>query len=107
MKTDNARSTNVQHDSVLQESLADGAKVVDEVTRHAQASLAEAGVAARVLVDQGLGAARKSAVRVEDAAVRIGDRASLYVQEQPLKSLLIATAAGALVAIIAGMASRR
>lgn len=102
MKTDNTDSTRTSNAQIDV-----GGEALGEAVRHAQASLAEAGVAAKALADEGIDTVRKNAVKVEDAATRIGDRASTYVQEQPLKSLLIATAAGALIAIAVGMASRR
>lgn len=93
-------------DTPQQESRTTATKATEDAVRHAHASLTEAGVAAKTLADQGIDAVRNSAAEVEDVAARIGNRASAYIQEQPLKSLLIATAAGALIAIIAGKASR-
>lgn len=107
MHTDNSKITNDPRDAVVQEHLGVSSKAAEEAVRHAQASLTEAGVAAKVLADQGLDAVRKGVDKVEVAAARFSDRASTYVQEQPLKALLIATTAGALIAIAAGLASRR
>lgn len=107
MQTEKTKTGGSESDRAPHESMVKGADAAGEAVRHAQASLSEAGVAAKEFANQGLDVVRESADKVEDAAARISDRASSYVQAQPLKSLLIATAAGALVAIVAGMASRR
>ena len=107
MKTDNAQITNSQRDTGLQESHANDGKAENGVVRHAKVSLAEAGVAAKGLADQGRDAVRKGSERVEGAALRISDGASNYVWQHPLKALLIAAASGALIAVAAGIASRR
>lgn len=84
----------------------------------ARESLGEVRSATRDLIHQGADVVRERAGevehvlrqragQVEDAAQRVADRTASYVQEQPLKSLLIATATGALIALAAGFASRR
>lgn len=107
MTTKNSRNTNAPSDTAALASHADDDRATEAAMRHAQASMAEAGAAAKVLADHGVDAVRRGSARVEDTAARISDRASTYIQEQPLKSLLIATAAGALIAIATGMAGRR
>jgi len=52
-------------------------------------------------------AVRDGATKLEETAVKAADKTAVYVQEQPLKALLIAAGTGALIALAAGAASRR
>ncbi|MCB1917840.1 MAG: hypothetical protein KDG52_19285 [Rhodocyclaceae bacterium] len=77
-----------------------GADAVRETAQHAEdAARARAGDL-EVAVHDGIR-------RAEDSANRLVRRTADYVQEQPLKALMIATATGALIAIAAGLVSRR
>lgn len=52
-------------------------------------------------------AVREGATKLEETATRAADKTAVYVQEQPLKALLIAAGTGALIALAAGAATRR
>ncbi|WP_227815609.1 hypothetical protein [Nitrogeniibacter aestuarii] len=52
-------------------------------------------------------AVREGATRLEETATKAADKTAVYVQEQPLKALLIAAGTGALIALAAGAAARR
>lgn len=69
---------------------------------HARRSLEEARAGAEDLVAKGSEAIHQSASRAREVISRTGDRASHYVQAQPLKSLMMAVAAGAAIAMLAG-----
>ncbi len=70
-------------------------------------SAADVRQAARDLLGRGAGMVQEGTARAKDAAARTSARTADYVRERPLKSLAIAAAAGALIALLAGMASRR
>lgn len=61
----------------------------------------------RALVDQSAELLRESGAKARDAYGRAAERTAGYVQERPVQAMLIAAAAGALVAVLAGMATRR
>lgn len=69
---------------------------------YARRSIDEARTGADEIVTQGGEAIRSSAERVRAAVSHTTDQAAEYVQAQPLKSLLIAAAAGAAIALLAG-----
>ncbi|MDP1535154.1 MAG: hypothetical protein Q8L92_16385 [Rubrivivax sp.] len=69
---------------------------------HARRSLDEARAGAEDLAAQGSEAIHKSTARAREAISHTTDQAAHYVQEQPLKSLMMAAAAGAAIAMLAG-----
>ncbi|MDP1928049.1 MAG: hypothetical protein Q8K62_06000 [Thiobacillus sp.] len=69
---------------------------------HARRSVDEARAGAEALATQGSEAIRSSAARTREAITQTTDQAAEYVKAQPLKSLLIAAAAGAAIALLAG-----
>jgi ElaB/YqjD/DUF883 family membrane-anchored ribosome-binding protein len=69
---------------------------------HARRSLDEARAGAEDLAAQGSEAIHKSTARAREAISHTTDQAAHYVQAQPLKSLMIAAAAGAAIAMLAG-----
>lgn len=80
---------------------------------YARRSVDEARTSAEEIASQGSEAlhssakrARESAIRAREAISHTTDQAAHYVQEQPLKSLLMAAAAGATIALLAGALSR-
>lgn len=54
-------------------------------------------------IDRGTNAVREGSAKLKDSVSQLTDRTSTYVHEQPLKSVLMAAAAGAAIAILAGM----
>jgi ElaB/YqjD/DUF883 family membrane-anchored ribosome-binding protein len=73
---------------------------------YARRSVDEARASAEELATQGSSALRSRAVRAREALTHTTDQAAEYVQAQPLKSLLIAAAAGAAIALLAGAVGR-
>ena len=73
---------------------------------HARRSVDEARASAQEIASQGSEALHSSAARAREAISHTTDQAAHYVQEQPLKSLLMAAAAGATIALVAGALSR-
>lgn len=74
---------------------------------HARGSVDEARAGAEELATQGSKALKSSAARAREAITQTSDQAAEYVQAQPLKSLLIAAAAGAAIALLAGAVGKR
>lgn len=71
-------------------------------TEHARRSLESAKATADELAARGTEAIRSGANRAREKISQTTDQAAQYVQEQPLKSLLMAVAAGAVIALLAG-----
>lgn len=69
---------------------------------HARRSLDEARAGAEELATRGSEAIRSGAAKARESLTHTTDQASQYVQAQPLKSLLMAAAAGAAIALLAG-----
>ena len=74
---------------------------------HIHRSLDEAQAGAAEAATQGKEILRASAAQVREALNHTTDQAAQYVQAQPLKSLLMAAAAGAAIAMLAGTVSKR
>lgn len=74
---------------------------------HARRSLDEARAGAEDLMAKGSEAIHQSASRAREAISHTTDRAAHYVQAQPLKSLMVAAAAGAAIAMLAGAIGKR
>lgn len=79
---------------------------VGEAAHKARQTLAEVRSAAQDFIQRSAHMMRDGRDRAREAASRTADRTSDYVQAQPLKSLLIAAAAGAAIAVVAGMLTR-
>lgn len=73
---------------------------------HARRSLEEARASAAELAAQGSAAVQRGAARARESIRHRADQTAHYVQEQPLKALLMAAAAGATIALVAGALSR-
>jgi ElaB/YqjD/DUF883 family membrane-anchored ribosome-binding protein len=73
---------------------------------HAHRSLDEVRAGAEELATQSSEAIRSSAARAREALTHTTDQAAQYVQAQPLKSLMMAAAAGAAIAMLAGALGR-
>lgn len=58
---------------------------------------------AQSYIDRGTNAVREGSAKLKDSVSHLTDRTSTYVHEQPVKSVLLAAAAGAAIAILAGM----
>lgn len=95
-------STPTRTASKKTEELANGA-----AADHARRSIAEARACAEELATQGSQALHKGTVHARKTLTRASKETARYVQEQPLKSLLIAAAAGAAVAVLASAIGKR
>lgn len=69
---------------------------------HAQRSIDEARASAEEIATRGREAIRSGAARARETLSHTTDQAAQYVQAQPLKSLMMAAAAGAAIALLAG-----
>ena len=100
---DNAiRSTQQLANSAL-DSLASS---VQDVRHEAAPLLNRAGEQASALAQRGVNAVRDSSLRLRDSAVQAKDGTVLYIKDEPLKSMLIAAAAGAALMALVGLLSR-
>ena len=100
---DNAiRSTQHLANSAL-DSLAGS---VQDARHEAAPLLNRAGEQASALAQRGVNAVRDSSLRLRDSAVQAKDGAVLYIKDEPLKSMLIAAAAGAALMALVGLLSR-
>lgn len=77
------------------------------VAEHARRSIEEARAGATELAARSSEALRHNAERAREALYRTADQTAQYMQAQPLKSLLMAAAVGAALALLAGAAGRR
>jgi len=73
---------------------------------HARRSLDEARASAEDIAGRGSEAIRSGAARARETLTHTTDQAAQYVQAQPLKSLAMAAAAGAAIALLAGALGR-
>ena len=69
---------------------------------HARRALDEARASAGEFAAHGSEAAHKGAARAREAISHTAGQAAHYIQEQPLKSLMMAAVAGAAIAMLAG-----
>ena len=100
---DNAiRSTQHLANSAL-DSLAGS---VQDVRHEAAPLLNRAGEQASALAQRGVNAVRERSLKLRDSAVQAKDGAVLYIKDEPLKSMLIAAAAGAALMALVGLLSR-
>jgi ElaB/YqjD/DUF883 family membrane-anchored ribosome-binding protein len=73
---------------------------------HARRSLDEARASAEDIAARGSEAIRSGTARARETLAHTTDQAAQYVQAQPLKSLMMAAAAGAAIALLAGAMGR-
>ena len=96
------RSTQHLADSAL-DSLAGAVK---DLRHDATPLLNRASEQASALAQRGVDAVRDSSLRLRDSAVQARDGTVLYIKDEPLKSMLIAAAAGAALMALIGLLSR-
>ena len=93
--------------SDLQQSAADTlTDGLHEAGNIASSAFSRAAAQMEELTRRGMDRARETSLQVRDQANRAGDRAVGYIQDEPVKSVLIAVAAGAAVAMLAGWFAR-
>lgn len=78
----------------------------DDLMHAAPTALSRAAAQMEALTRRGVDRAREAGHRVSDSAHLARDRTVGYVQNEPVKSLLFAMAAGAAVALLAGWLTR-
>jgi ElaB/YqjD/DUF883 family membrane-anchored ribosome-binding protein len=78
----------------------------DPAVEHARRSLEDVRASAEELKARGSDAIRSSTARAREAISHTTDQATQYIQQQPLKALLMAAAAGAAIAMLAGLLSK-
>lgn len=74
---------------------------------HAKRSIEEARASAEELAVRGTAAIRSGTARAQEIIHQTSDHAAHYVQDKPLKALLLAVAAGAGIALLAGALGKR
>ncbi|HEY9097405.1 MAG TPA: hypothetical protein VIN38_00905 [Thiobacillus sp.] len=72
-------------------------------SEHAKRSIEEARAGAEELAARGNAALRSGTARAQEIIHQTSDQAAHYVQEKPLKALLLAATAGAAIALLANV----
>jgi ElaB/YqjD/DUF883 family membrane-anchored ribosome-binding protein len=78
-------------------------KAMDRVKDSVKDSVDDMRNTAQNYIDRGTNAVREGSAKLKDSMSQITDRTATYVHEQPVKSVLMAAAAGAAIAILASM----
>ena len=68
--------------------------------------LARAGEQASVLAQRGVDAVRDRSLQVREQALRASDNTLNYIKDEPVKAVLIAAAAGAVLMALIGLSRR-
>ena len=79
---------------------------VEDARDRAPGALGRAAAQRDDLKRRGVETARQVGTTVKDQAMRTTERTAGYIKDEPLKSMLIAAAAGAALAALVGLASR-
>lgn len=87
-------------------TLGNLAGAVEDVRHDATPLFNRAGEQASALAQRGVDAVRDGSLRLRDSAVQAKDGTVLYIKDEPLKSMLIAAAAGAALMALVGLLSR-
>ncbi len=74
-------------------------KTMDRVKETAD----EVRATAQGYIERGTSVVREGSAKIKDSVSQLSDRTATYVHEQPVRSVLMAAAAGAAIAILAGM----
>lgn len=81
----------------------DTERKVDNTIDRVKESVDQVSSKAKDFLDRSKGAVQDSSAKLRDSFGQLTDRTATYVHEQPVKSVLMAAAAGAAIAILAGM----
>ncbi len=76
---------------------------MDKTIDRVKESVDDMRTTAQGYIDRGTNAVREGSAKLKDSVSELSDRTATYVHEQPVKSVLIAAAAGAAIAILASM----
>ncbi len=79
------------------------AGTVQDVRRQVTPMINRATEQASALAQRGMDAVRDTSQQVRERAVRVSDGTVGYIRDEPVKSVLIAAAAGAAVVVLAGL----
>ncbi len=79
------------------------AGTVQDVRQQVTPMINRATEQASALAQRGMDAVRDTSQQVRERAVRVGDGTVGYIRDEPVKSVLIAAAAGAAVVVLAGL----
>ena len=79
------------------------AGTVQDVRRQVTPMINRATEQASALAQRGMDAVRDTSQQVRERAVRVGDGTVGYIRDEPVKSVLIAAAAGAALVVLAGL----
>jgi len=96
-----SKATDLQQSAA--DTLTDG---LHEAGNIASSAFSRAAAQMEEITRRGMDRARETSMQVRDQAHRAGDRAVGYIQHEPVKSVLIAVAAGAAVAMLAAWFAR-
>ncbi len=101
--TDKARVATKQAADTVADEIESG---VDSLRKTVPEALSRATAQAEDLARLGIERARRASGAVRQQAVRMGDQTVGYIKDEPVKSMLIAAAAGAAAALVVGWLSR-
>ena len=79
---------------------------VDSLRETVPAAFSRAAAQVEEITRRGLDRAKEASMGVRDQMVKAGDRTVGYIKDEPVKSVLIAAATGAAVALLVGWAMR-
>jgi hypothetical protein len=79
---------------------------VDDLREGVPSTLSRMATQVDEIARRGIDRARETSVTVKDKVAQAGDRSVGYIRDEPVKSVLIAAAAGAALAALIGWASR-
>ncbi len=79
---------------------------VEGLRQSGPAALSRAAAQVEELTRRGMERAREAGVEVKNQVTRAGDRSVDYIRDEPVKSVLIAAAAGATIAALIGWSLR-
>lgn len=76
---------------------------MDNTVDRVKESVDEMRSTAQSYIDRGTNAVREGSAKLKSSVSQLTDRTAEYVHEQPVKSVLMAAAAGAAIAILASL----
>lgn len=98
-KTDKAISATKTAVSDTATSMRDG---LDHLQESSQSAMTYAANQADELAHKGMQQARRASTAIRETAQETGDRTVAYIRDEPIKAVLIAAAAGALITVLLG-----
>ena len=102
-KADEALSATRRAANGAIDKLQDG---VDELRNDTPGTLSRVAAQVDELTRRGMDRARQATAEMRESVERTGDRTVVYIKDQPVKSVLIAAAAGAAIAALIGLLAR-